>query len=66
MPQTIPGSPSNSRPDTDSTSFHTFGLQFGLGGTGIGGVSAQVNSPANGTTGRGVGMLVVLENGKTY
>jgi len=66
VPQTIPGSPSNSRPDTDSTSFHTFGLQFGLGGTGIGGVSAQVNSPANGTTGRGVGMLVVLENGKTY
>jgi hypothetical protein len=66
VPQTIPGSPSNSRPDTDSTSFHTFGLQFGLGGTGIGGVAAQVNSPANGTTGRGVGMLVVLENGKTY
>lgn len=66
LPTSIPGSPTNTRPDTDSTIFHTFGLQFGLGGTGVGGVANQSNSPANGIAGRGVGMLVVLENGKTY
>lgn len=66
IPTSIPGSPTNTRPDTDSTVFHTFGLQFGLGGTGIGAVSNQSNAPANGIAGRGVGMLVVLENGKTY
>lgn len=63
---TITGTPANTRPNTDSTVFHTFGLQFGLGGTGIGAVANQSNAPANGTSGRGVGMLVVLENGKTY
>ena len=66
IPTAIPGSPTNTRPDTDATTFHTFGLQFGLGGTGIGAVAAQGNAPANGRAGRGVGMLVVLENGKTY
>ena len=66
VPQTIPGTPTNSRPDTDDTVFHTFGLQFGLGGTGVGAVAPQSNAASNGTTGRGVGMLVVLENGKTY
>ena len=66
IPTAIPGSPSNTRPDTDDTTFHTFGLQFGIGGTGIGAVAPQGNGPSNGTSGRGVGMLVVLENGKTY
>jgi len=66
IPTAIPGSPTNTRPDTDSTVFHTFGLQFGIGGTGIGAVAPQGNGPSNGTSGRGVGMLVVLENGKTY